>query len=292
MLQSYLNDQGLKTKTIKAMKADIKAERLVKGHYWNGKNGCFVGCVIRGSDHGKFETKLGIPRILARLGDRIFEGLEYESDNQFAIDFFEAIPVGVDLSGAWDKFAHFMLVDENHGVIKFAKTDHTKKAIQDIADMYARKIKGEKIDANEWISVRKNADAAAYAAASAAASAYAAYAAYASDADASAAAYAASAYAAYAADAAYAASAYADAYSAASDAYAAYASDADASDAYAAYAAYADAYAAYAADAAAYAADAARKRHYAALATCLISLFREAGKLHASKSTGGDDGNS
>lgn len=36
MLQAYHNDQSLKNKTVIAMKADIKAERLVKGHYWRG----------------------------------------------------------------------------------------------------------------------------------------------------------------------------------------------------------------------------------------------------------------
>ena len=103
-MKAYLNDATLKEKTITDMKADIKAELLVKGHYWNGTNGCFVGCVIRGYSHADFEVKLGIPRILARLADRLFDGVTYDESKKFAINFLEAIPVGVDLTSVWDKF--------------------------------------------------------------------------------------------------------------------------------------------------------------------------------------------
>jgi hypothetical protein len=244
MLQAYLNDEKLKINTVAAMKADIKAERLVKGHYWNASNGngCFVGCVIRGNAHADFEVKLGIPRILARLADRIFEGLEYSEAKKFSVDFLETIKVGSNLSLVWPKFAVFILADKDCGVLKFARTDKTKKAIQDVVNLYQRIINGEKIDANTWLEARNNAYAAASAASAASADAYAAYAA----ASASAAADAASA---------------ADAYAASADAYAAYAAASAAADADAASA---DAYAA------------ARSRHFAALATYLVKLFREA----------------
>jgi hypothetical protein len=255
MLQTYHNDEALKAKTIAAMREDVAAERLVPGHYWNGRNGCFVGCVIRGNDHSKFEDVLGIPRLIARLGNGIFEGLQDRAAQQaFAFDFLDAIPVGVYLSSCWPKFAVFMLADKEHGVLQYAKKDSTKKAIQDVVDLYQRVINGEKIDNAEWQNAYSAAaDAAAYSA------------------DADAAAYAAAAYSA-AADAA--------AYSAAADAAAYAAADAAAYSADAAYSAAADA-AAYAAAAysAADAADAssrARKSRFAAFATYLLKLFREA----------------
>ena len=204
-MQAYLNDEALKAKTIKAMKADIAAERLIKGSYWSkeDKNGCFVGCVIRGSNHSKFETKLGIPRLLARLADTLFERQPYEDAKKFTVDFLEAINAGSDLSGVWPKFAHYMLVDPEYGVIKFAKADKVKSAIQAVADLYQRKINGEDIDVNAWLEVRNTA------ASDASDAADAAYAAAAADA----AADAAAADAAYAADAAAdAADAYAAAY--------------------------------------------------------------------------------
>lgn len=164
-MQAYLNDESLKSKTVAAMKADVKTEALRQGHYWNGKNGCFVGCVIRGNSHLDFELKLGVPRLLARLADRIFEGLTYKDAKKFSVDFLNAIPVGADLNAVWDKFAHFMLVDKEHGLIRFAKKATTKKSIQDIANLYQRKINGEKIDANQWIKLRGAAAAVVVAAA-------------------------------------------------------------------------------------------------------------------------------
>ena len=283
-MRAYLDSQEIKTQTVAAMMADVAAERVIQGTYWNANkgNGCFVGCVIRGNDHGKFETQIGVPRILARLADRIFEGLNYEDAKKFTVDFLEAIPVGADLASVWPKFAHFMLIDPEFGVIKFAKTDRTKKSIQDIGDMYARVISGEKIDSNAWLEARRNAAVPVPVPAYAYADAYAYAAAYAAAAAADAAAYDAAAAAYAAADAAYAAydADAADADAAAADAYAAAAY----ADAYAAAYAYAASAAAAAADAAdAYAADAdadayaaARSRHYVALAAALIRFLSEA----------------
>ena len=191
MLQAYKNDDKLKVKTIAAMKADIKAERLVKGSYWNNsrKNGCFVGCVIRGSAHIKFETQLGIPQVLARIADNLFERMPYEDAKVFTVNFLKAIKVGADLSGVWLKYMHAMLVDKDIGVINFTKKHNVKAAVQGVADLFKRKIDGGEVTLEEWRKARQNAAAAAaadYAAAAAAAAAYA-------DAD-----YAAAAAAAYA----------------------------------------------------------------------------------------------
>lgn len=153
-MQAYLNNPGLKKQTIAAMRQDIKADRLVKGHYWNGNNGCFVGCVIRGESPNKFEIQLGIPRVLARLADRIFESLDYDDSKKFSIDYLKAIMPGSDLSGVWDKLALWGLIDKKYGVINFAKKDSTKKVIQDVADLYKRKISGEVIERGEWFNAR------------------------------------------------------------------------------------------------------------------------------------------
>jgi hypothetical protein len=161
---------------------------------------------------------LGIPRVLARLGDGIFEGLNDPSLRQkFAVDYLAAIQPGADLSMVFYKFIHWLLVDPEDGVLKYAKTDRTKESITKVAGLYKQYIDGE-LSLEQF---RKNAAAdAAYAYADAADAA---------DADAAAADAAAAAYA-DAADAAYA--------YAADAAAAAYAADAaDAADAAAAYAA-------------------------------------------------------
>ncbi len=215
-LISFKGDEKLKALLLEEIVKHRAADEIVQGSY-GGKSGpwCAVGCAVHSlnvrldkdyntGDHSVYETELGIPRVLAKLEDRIFEGLKPELAKDFPQRFIEAVPVGVDLSVVWPQFALWLLSDETNGVIRFAKTDRTKDAINGVAALYKRVVAGEVVGIAEWRAARNaaayaaaaaDADYAAYAAAAAAAAAYAA------DADAAAdAAYAA--YAAYAAAAA------------------------------------------------------------------------------------------
>src|SRR5581483_1084383 len=101
--------------------------------------------------------------------------------------FLKAIPVGADLSLVWPQFAVWLLIDEKHGVIRFAgERSDVRQAIERTAALWQRVIDGESV---ESLKVEFNAAAAAAADASARAAAdaadaadaasYAAYAAYA-----------------------------------------------------------------------------------------------------------------
>ena len=194
---SFHGKQEIKNKYVARVKAHELADEIAQGYYWEKGKGCAVGCTIHGRNHHSYESELGIPTAIARLEDRIFEGLPNDIAKGFPLRFLESIPVGADLSMVVPKMMLWLLIDENHGVIRYG-SEKGKIAIQDVADLYVRKIAGEKVTVSEWLIARKNA---AYAAA-AAAYAGAAY------------AYADAAYAAAAADAAaaYAAAAAADAY--------------------------------------------------------------------------------
>jgi hypothetical protein len=268
---SFHNDPAIKEKYLTRVRLHAAADEIIKGVYWQNGKGCAVGCSVHSADHSAYETGLGIPQILARLEDRIFEGLPNELAKTFPEQFLDAIPVGKDLSKIWPQFAIFLLTDPTQCASRHPRCDI-------VANKYREELNGQKVD---WKSA---ADAAYAAAADAAYAADAADAAYAADAAAYAAADAAAAYAAYAAyadAAAYAAyAAYADAaaYAAADAAYAAAADAAYAADA--ADAAYA-ADAADAADAAAYAAAdadaaaAARQKCYIAQSEKLLQLLKE-----------------
>src|SRR6195256_2566518 len=268
-LIAFHNDHQLKADVLAEVERHRLNDQIVKGAYGKGSNGgwkgCGVGCslhslnLIRGtafktSDHSAYEKGFGSPRILARLEDGIFENLPAERVPLWPGQFLAAVPVGVDLSLIWPRFAVWMLIDPQGGGLQFAKRAQSQLAIKNVAENFQRwaETGANPLKSSDWRKLR----VAAAAAADAYAAADAAYAA----------AYAAAAYAAYAAadDAAAAAAYAADDAAAAAAAYAAYAADdaaaaaaaADAADAYAADAA-ADAYAAYAADDAAAAADAA-----------------------------------
>jgi len=187
-LIAFHNKPEIKAEYLNRVRAHREADQLVQSYgYWSDGKGCAVGCTIHSGDHAAYETELGIPRAIARMEDGIFEGLPQEEARLWPERFLEAIPVGADLSLVTDKFLHWLLVDAEHGVIRHAKTDTQRKAIQAVADLFAKKLAGEVVAREQWHTVRAYADAAAYAAA------------YAADADAAAAyAYAAAAYAAYA----------------------------------------------------------------------------------------------
>jgi hypothetical protein len=176
-LLAFHNDRAVQKKYLTRVSDHRKADEIVQGDgYWNDGKGCAVGCTLHSANHAAYETELGIPMILARLEDRIFEGLEKKRARTWPERFLQAPKVGADLSMVWPQFAHWMLVDPHAGVIKFAKTDTTRNAIQAVADLFSRWIAGVKPPREEWRRCRSNASAAAAVAAAAASASVAAYA--------------------------------------------------------------------------------------------------------------------
>ena len=174
---SYLNDVKLKKEIVEEMKKHRKNDQIVKGTYGkeNGMfKGCAVGCAIhslnirKGKDlpydgHRYFESELGIPEWLARLNDKIFEGLPGGDNTEFAVDFLQAIPVGVDLESIKWKFCSYLLKENIERVLSLKIKDELKEqvvnAIRQVLVVHETAIK-----TNEW-----NESAAARSAESAAA---------------------------------------------------------------------------------------------------------------------------
>jgi hypothetical protein len=178
-LRAYHGQPAIKAKYLRRVRAHAKADEIVAGQYWENGKGCAVGCTLHSNQHAAYETELGIPEVLARLEDGLFERI-YKHDAAFAKSwpekFLKAPKPGADLSMVWPRFALWLLVDPKDGVLRFAKTDKTRKAINGVADLYKRWIGGVKPKRNEWLKARNCAYDAAYYAANAAY--YAANAAY------------------------------------------------------------------------------------------------------------------
>ena len=242
---AYHGREDLKAAFLAQIAQHETADRIVRGVYSkDGQDetleftgGCAVGCslqslaVIEGlatidhSDHTLYERYLGVPQMLARLEDRIFEGLPEAEAQAWPRRFAEAIRPGADLAMVGPRFLYDLLSDPAGAVQRRAQTTpRVKAAVDGVMALFVRWVEsGTKPSATEWREARSAAYAAAADASAADADAYAA----AADASAAAAdAYAADADAAYAADAA--------AYAAYTDAAAAYAADAAAAAAYAA----------------------------------------------------------
>jgi hypothetical protein len=199
-LIAFHNDSAIKDRYLLRVKAHQAADEIVQSYgYWKNGRGCAVGCTLHSDEHAAYETELGIPRIIAYLQDRIFEGLEVNEARKFPAEFLEAIRPGADLSNVWYNFAHWLLIDPADGVIKYAVKDSERDAIKGVAALFERSLRQQEVAQSEWQKAKNAADAAAYDAAAYAADAAAAYAADAAAYAAYAAAYDAAAYAADAA---------------------------------------------------------------------------------------------
>ena len=171
-LIAFHGDEKIKRKYLARVKSHRDADEIIKGQYWQEGRGCAVGCTLHSKNHSAYEDELGIPMVLARLEDRIFEGMSNETAKDFPIRFLESIQVGADLSMVTYKFMHWLLVNDEYGVINFTKREESKAAIQAVADKFTKVIDGETVTHDEWLDVMRAAyaadaaDDAAYASAS------------------------------------------------------------------------------------------------------------------------------
>ena len=219
---AFINSKYTKAEAVALAKLHREQDSYIKGTYGqntpNGWKGCSVGCMAKGK-HSDYPELFGIDTRIAYLSDKFFENLPAPEYKDWTVKLFESVKEGVDTTKVWYRFNHWLLLDEEHGVIRFNKDP----SISTIGNLLLKVAEGENVTIDQWLSARKNA----YTAAAAAYAAYAAAYAAAYDAAAyAAAAYDAAAYAAAAADTAYAAAAaaaYAAAYAA--DTAAAYAAD-------------------------------------------------------------------
>ena len=210
---AFYGKSELKQMFMDRIEGHRKADELIHGTGWEDGKGCAIGCLFHKYDHVYGEKDSGVPRTILRLIDGLFESLPKEIAKEWPERSFSAIRPGADLSLVMAKWFILMLVDPQDGVIKFAKTDIARNAIQEVANLYTSQDRGEAVSVSDF---KKYADAAP-----AATSAYAYAAADAAAAASSADAAAASAYAyAYAYAAASAASAYAASAAASTYAYA------------------------------------------------------------------------
>jgi hypothetical protein len=159
-LRAFHGDPAVKRKYLARVRAHAKADEIIHGIYWEGGKGCAVGCTIHSGDHSAYETEVGIPRVLARLEDGIFEALPNGDSKLWPGKFLASITPGTDLGMVWPQFAVWLLVDPKWGVFRHSRGS-SKAAIQAVADAYQSVVSktGKSID---WYKLRVDAaDAAA-----------------------------------------------------------------------------------------------------------------------------------
>lgn len=116
-LTAYHGDSKIKQKYIDRIREHRRLEHLTQGVAWesNGTTkGCAVGCTLEKYDHMAYETELGIPVMIARLEDCIFEGLPKEDAMKWPEQFLKAIEPKADLSMVGPKFL-LAVVERRYG---------------------------------------------------------------------------------------------------------------------------------------------------------------------------------
>ena len=164
-LTAYHNDHKVKADLLSSLKAHAKADRIVKGQYWEDGKGCAVGCTLDSvghashCDHMAYERKLGIPVMLARLEDTIFEGLSNGDAKEWPIMFAQAIKPGADLSRVGWKFQHWILTGSR--LLNDGGREDVAKAIKQCADVLVPLTRGRPVDKFAAWSVARSARSAA-----------------------------------------------------------------------------------------------------------------------------------
>ena len=77
--------------------AHVAADSIAQGIYWDERNkrGCFIGCLAHSDDPGINEQTYGLPVMLQRIAESIFEALPDDE----AKAFFAALPDAVGCDG-------------------------------------------------------------------------------------------------------------------------------------------------------------------------------------------------
>lgn len=162
--------------------AHKKADNFIQGVYNEGLKGCAVGCALKSvakikgiqiefNNHKEYETHLGIPKWLAHLEDRIFEGVSVERSKKWPLEFARAISEGSDLEKVKAPFMIYVM----QSALKAFDNDKYPDIVQSINSVIDLYVIGE---ATTWdfIEARRQAlaarslyfDATTYAAAAAA----------------------------------------------------------------------------------------------------------------------------
>jgi len=165
MLIAYHGNAALKEKIRKRVLWHQERDHIARGRYTQGSGrsfrGCAVGCSLEAAgveksmrgDHKLYEIKLGIPRIIALLEDKLFESLPFGEHVEFPLKFIDAIPVGADLSNVWPQFAAWLMIDETWGVLRRAETDKQRAIITEVAKKFSANI----TDRKTWEEIHSRA---------------------------------------------------------------------------------------------------------------------------------------
>jgi hypothetical protein len=169
-MQSFHNDVAVKQKYLDRVLAHQKEDNIIRGRGWSNGKGCAVGCTLENYDHSRYPIELGIPEWLARVEDRLFEGMSLEKSKTWPYDFLKAIPLDItERQFELQVKAPFLVLVLESALTTFAhaKFPDVKTAIDGSIALWKR----DDISSEDWNKAAGAATWSAHAAAEAAAEA-------------------------------------------------------------------------------------------------------------------------
>lgn len=146
---AFREDSVIKREVLAQLVACREAGELAPGRYRENISGRRTSraiiCTIRSEDISEYESRLGIPQMLAELKGCLFEGLPHSAAISWPERFMGAIRPGSDLSRVGWQFLHCLLSDQtaNPG-ISHPSVNH---AVERCADVLVPLARGVSVDA-------------------------------------------------------------------------------------------------------------------------------------------------
>lgn len=89
---------------------------------------------------------LGLPEWLAHVESALFEHLPREEALLLPEQLLESIPLGADVAPVQSQLVLWLLTEAGLLVV----TDRSREAVSQVAELYARELRGDKPQASEW----------------------------------------------------------------------------------------------------------------------------------------------
>lgn len=153
---SFFGEPALKSAVRRRVAEHQRLDQIVQGTYWESGRGCFIGCSLHSSEHDAFPRLLGLPEWYAHLGEAIFEGLSGGEHSTFALEVYDATPVGANLDRVRDLFLIETLAD----VRSLARPDG-QAAIDQVTELLRARAEGRSTRDRDWAAAGAAAGAAA-----------------------------------------------------------------------------------------------------------------------------------
>ena len=160
-MKAFTNTIHTKESAVALAKQHQEQDNYIRGTYGNktptGWKGCSVGCMAKGK-HADYVELFGIDPKIAHLSDKFFEKIiDFRG---WTVKLFASVEEGGDTTLAYYKFMHWLILDEEHGVVKYNRS----ASVLEVGTLFLNASKGEMATQEQWSAATYAAYAATYAA--------------------------------------------------------------------------------------------------------------------------------